>query len=31
VNTIVKRLNGVISVRSEKDKGSDFELKFPLA
>jgi two-component system phosphate regulon sensor histidine kinase PhoR len=31
VNTIVKRLNGVISVRSEKDKGSDFELIFPLA
>lgn len=30
VNTIVKRLNGVISVRSEKDKGSVFELKFPL-
>jgi two-component system phosphate regulon sensor histidine kinase PhoR len=31
VNTIVKRLNGVISVHSEKDKGSNFELKFPLA
>jgi len=31
VNTIVKRLNGVISVKSEKDKGSDFELRFPLA
>lgn len=31
VNTIVKKLNGVISVRSEKDKGSDFELRFPLA
>lgn len=29
VNTIVKRLNGTISVRSEKDKGSEFELKFP--
>jgi len=28
VNTIVKRLNGAISVRSEKDKGSEFELKF---
>ena len=28
VNTIVKRLNGSISVRSEKDKGSEFELKF---
>ncbi len=31
VNTIVKRLNGSISVRSEKDKGSIFELRFPLA
>jgi two-component system phosphate regulon sensor histidine kinase PhoR len=31
VNTIVKRLNGVISVKSEKDRGSDFELRFPLA
>ncbi len=31
VSTIVKRLNGSISVRSEKDKGSVFELKFPLA
>ena len=31
VNTIVKRLNGTISVRSEKEKGSEFELKFPLA
>lgn len=30
-NTIVKKLNGTISVRSEKDKGSEFELKFPLA
>ena len=30
VNTIVKRLDGTISVRSEKDKGSEFELKFPL-
>jgi len=28
VNTIMKRLNGTISVRSEKDKGSEFELKF---
>ncbi len=28
VNTIVKRLNGTIAVRSEKDKGSEFELKF---
>ncbi|QQL49619.1 sensor histidine kinase [Mucilaginibacter ginkgonis] len=31
VNTIVKRLNGSIGVRSEKDKGSEFELKFALA
>jgi two-component system phosphate regulon sensor histidine kinase PhoR len=31
VNTIVKRLNGTISVRSEKDKGSEFELKFVAA
>ncbi|MBK0381196.1 sensor histidine kinase [Mucilaginibacter segetis] len=31
VNTIVKRLEGMISVRSEKEKGSEFELKFPLA
>lgn len=28
VNTIVKRLNGIISVRSEKEKGSEFELRF---
>jgi two-component system phosphate regulon sensor histidine kinase PhoR len=28
VNTIVKRLEGIISVRSEKEKGSEFELKF---
>jgi len=28
VNTIVKRLNGTISVRSEKEKGSEFELRF---
>jgi two-component system phosphate regulon sensor histidine kinase PhoR len=31
VNTIVKRLNGAISVKSEKEKGSEFELKFSLA
>jgi two-component system phosphate regulon sensor histidine kinase PhoR len=31
VNTVVKRLNGVISVKSEKEKGSEFELKFQLA
>ncbi|WP_345949516.1 HAMP domain-containing sensor histidine kinase [Mucilaginibacter sp. PAMB04274] len=31
VNTIVKRLEGMISVRSEKEKGSEFELKFNIA
>ncbi|MCC8410632.1 HAMP domain-containing histidine kinase [Mucilaginibacter sp. UR6-1] len=31
VNSIVKKLNGTIGVRSEKEKGSEFELKFPLA
>ncbi|CAN5340748.1 hypothetical protein BH09BAC6_BH09BAC6_08960 [soil metagenome] len=31
VNTVVKRLNGMISVRSEKEKGSEFELKFHVA
>lgn len=31
VNTIVKRLNGTIGVKSEKDKGSEFELKFAVA
>ena len=30
VNTVVKRLNGMISVKSEKEKGSEFELKFQL-
>ncbi len=30
VNTIVKRLNGSISVKSEKDKGSEFEVVFPV-
>ncbi len=30
VNTVVKRLNGIISVKSEKEKGSEFELKFQL-
>jgi two-component system phosphate regulon sensor histidine kinase PhoR len=28
VNTIVKKLNGIITVKSEKDKGAEFELKF---
>jgi two-component system phosphate regulon sensor histidine kinase PhoR len=31
VNTVVKRLNGIISVKSEKEKGSEFELKFQSA
>jgi len=31
VNTIVKRLNGTISVKSEKERGSEFELKFHTA
>jgi len=31
VNTVVKRLNGMITVKSEKEKGSEFELKFQLA
>ncbi|HEX7367660.1 MAG TPA: HAMP domain-containing sensor histidine kinase [Pelobium sp.] len=31
VNTIVKKMKGSISVKSEKDKGSEFEIKFPLA
>ena len=31
VNTVVKRLNGIISVKSEKEKGSEFELKFQIA
>jgi two-component system phosphate regulon sensor histidine kinase PhoR len=31
VNTIVKRLNGTISVKSEKEKGSEFELKFHIS
>jgi len=31
VNTIVKRLEGTISVKSEKEKGSEFELRFPVA
>lgn len=31
VNTVVKRLNGMISVKSEREKGSEFELKFQVA
>lgn len=30
VNDIVKRLNGKIQVKSEKEKGTVFELSFPL-
>jgi len=30
VNDIIKRLNGKISVRSEKDKGTQFEVTLPL-
>jgi two-component system phosphate regulon sensor histidine kinase PhoR len=30
VNNIVKRLNGTIKVKSEKDVGSEFEISFPL-
>ncbi|WP_234461821.1 sensor histidine kinase [Pedobacter segetis] len=31
VSNMVKRMNGSINVRSEKDKGSEFEIKFTLA
>lgn len=31
VSNIVKRLHGTIRVRSEKDKGSEFEIMFPAA
>jgi two-component system phosphate regulon sensor histidine kinase PhoR len=30
VNNMIKRMNGSISVKSEKDKGSEFEIRFPL-
>ncbi len=30
VNNIVKKLHGTIKVRSEKDRGSEFEISFPL-
>ena len=30
VNNMIKRMNGSIAVRSEKDKGSEFEIRFPL-
>ncbi len=31
VNNIIKRLNGTIRVKSEKDKGSEFEITIPIA
>ncbi|WP_026063128.1 sensor histidine kinase [Pedobacter arcticus] len=31
VNTIVKKMKGTIHVKSEKDKGSEFEVRLPLA
>lgn len=31
VNNMVKRMGGSVSVKSEKDKGSEFELRFPTA
>ena len=31
VNTIVKKMKGSIHVKSEKDKGSEFEVRLPLA
>ncbi len=31
VNNIIKRLNGTVRVKSEKDKGSEFEISIPLA
>ncbi|MEO5911114.1 MAG: HAMP domain-containing sensor histidine kinase [Pelobium sp.] len=31
VSNMVKRMNGSIEVRSEKDKGAEFELKFPIS
>lgn len=31
VSSIVKKMKGTITVKSEKDKGSEFEIKFPLA
>ncbi|MFC5283144.1 sensor histidine kinase [Pedobacter alpinus] len=30
VNNMVKKMNGSIIVKSERDKGSEFEIKFPL-
>lgn len=30
VNNMIKRMNGTIVVSSEKDKGSEFEIRFPL-
>lgn len=31
VNTIVKKMKGTVTVKSEKEKGSEFEIRFPLA
>ncbi len=31
VSTIVKKMKGTVTVKSEKDKGSEFEIRFPLA
>lgn len=31
VNNMVKRMGGSVNVKSEKDKGSEFELRFPTA
>ena len=31
VNDMIKKMNGSITVKSEKDKGSEFEIRFPIA
>jgi two-component system phosphate regulon sensor histidine kinase PhoR len=31
VSDMVKKMNGTITVKSEKDKGAEFEIKFPIA
>jgi two-component system phosphate regulon sensor histidine kinase PhoR len=30
VNDMIKKMNGSITVKSEKDKGSEFEIRFPI-